>query len=303
MNTRYIVGLLAGSLALAAPAHAQKVYGLVGNDRIVTFNSWDPGTITSDLAITGLETGEVLTGIDIRPLDGLIYSVSTLGNVYRFNADGAGYAATRTGFVQMAPPLSGIPIPIVGNNFGIDFAPFDRIRLVSDLDQNLRINPLNGGAASDPAINNGAGGMPYDLIGFANTSLGADNVGYGIDGVSSSLLRGAGTSGIYVNTNLMGTVFDPLGISLTSQSQAGFDIFYSGGVSNAFLTANGGFYGVDLNTGRASLIGALGASTIRGITTAAVPEPSTWAMMILGFAAVGHSLRRCNQSHRFVQAL
>jgi hypothetical protein len=41
---------------------------------------------------------------------------------------------------------------------------------VSDLDQNLRINPLNGGTAIDTPINNGAGASPYDVIGVAYTN-------------------------------------------------------------------------------------------------------------------------------------
>ena len=104
MKAKQAFGLLAGTLLLAAPATAQTVYALVDSDRIVTFAASDPGTITSNLSITGLQAGEVLTGIDIRPLDGLIYSVSTAGNVYRFNAGGGGYAATLTGMVQQFPP-------------------------------------------------------------------------------------------------------------------------------------------------------------------------------------------------------
>ena len=276
--------------AFASPAAAQTVYGLVGNDRIVTFDASNPGAITSNWLITGVGAGEVLTGIDIRPLDGLIYTVSTSGNVYRFTPGGGNYAATLTGVVTTFP-FPGTPVAISGNNFGIDFAPADRIRLVSDLDQSLRINPLNGGAAVDALINNGAGGRPYDLIGVAYADNAATGAAfYGIDGVTSSLLRG-GLFGAYVNTSLSGALFDPLGIGLNSQSPVGFDILFSGGVNSAFLSANDSFYGVDLTTGRATLIGGIGVGNIRGITTA-VPEPASWAMMIGGFGLMGAALRR-----------
>lgn len=277
--------------AFASPAGAATVFGLVGNDRIVTFDAANPGAITSNFAIAGLGAGEVLTGIDIRPLDGLIYTVSTSGNVYRLTRDTAGYAAALTGVVTTFP-FPGAPVPITGGNFGIDFAPFDRIRLVSDLDQNLRINPLNGGAAIDGLIGDGAGGRPYDLIGVAFTNgTGAGSIFYAIDGASSSLRRSLGPGAGFANTNLSGATFDPLGIGLTSQSRVGFDILFSGGVNRAFLSADDSFYDVDLDTGRASLIGGIGIANIRGITTA-VPEPSTWLTMILGFGAIGTALRR-----------
>ena len=288
---RRIILISAAFFCFASPAAAARVYGLVGNDRIVTFDATNPAAITSDFAIAGLGLGEVLTGIDIRPLDGSIYTVSTSGNVYRLTRGGGSYAAALTGVVTTFP-FPGAPVAISGSNFGIDFAPADRIRLVSDLDQNLRINPLNGGAAVDTPINNGAGGRPYDLVGVAFTDGSASGAAfYGIDGASSSLLRGA-IGGVYANTNLSGVTFDPLGISLNNQSQVGFDILFSGGVNRAFLSANNSFYGVDLTTGRATLIGDIGITNIRDITAAAVPEPATWATMISGFGLIGAVMRR-----------
>ncbi|HEU4820544.1 MAG TPA: PEPxxWA-CTERM sorting domain-containing protein [Qipengyuania sp.] len=40
-----------------------------------------------------------------------------------------------------------------------------------------------------------------------------------------------------------------------------------------------------------STAGGIGIANIRGITTA-VPEPSTWLTMILGFGAIGTAFRR-----------
>jgi len=277
---------------LVSPAAGATVYGLIGNDRIVTFAAANPGTIKSDFAISGLDPGEVLTGIDIRPLDGKIYSVTTGGRVYRLDRGGGRYIATFTGVVTTFP-FPGTLVPITGSNFGIDFAPFDRIRLVSDFDQNLRINPLNGGAAIDAPINDGAGESPYDLVGVAfadGSAVGAPF--YGIDGLSSSLLLGA-PGGVYRNTNLAGAVFDALGISLASQSEVGFDILFAGGINRAFLSAFDSLYRVDLATGRATLIGDIGISDIRGITTAAyVPEPPTWTLMLVGFGMIASAAWR-----------
>jgi hypothetical protein len=38
-------------------------------------------------------------------------------------------------------------------------------------------------------------------------------------------------------------------------------------------------------------------------SAAAVPEPGTWAMMLLGFGAVGYSMRRRRTTHRLAQAV
>lgn len=292
--TRWI--LIASAAFLSAPAAAQTVYGLTNGNRIVTFSPSAPGSLTSDVPINGLPQNTILTGIDIRPLDGALYSVSTAGIVYRLDSVAGGYQAVSTGFVQVAPPLTGTPIPVTGSNFGFDFNPtVDRIRLTSDTDQNLRINPLNGGAASDTPINNGVGVASYDVIGtaYTNSAPGAlSTTLYGIDALSSSLLRSTNPNGgVYANTNLAGATFDPLGITLSSQSQVGFDILFLQSINSAFLAANDSFYSVDLTTGRASLIGGIGAPSIRGITLSAVPEPASWAMLLIGFGAIGANMR------------
>ena len=95
---RYLFMALASVAALASsPAAAEEVIGLVGSTRIVTFDSASPGTITSNRTITGLDAGVTLTGIDLRPADNQLYSVSTTGTVYRLTLSGANYTATSLG--------------------------------------------------------------------------------------------------------------------------------------------------------------------------------------------------------------
>ena len=84
-----------------------------------------------------------------------------------------------------------------------------------------------------------------------------------------------------------------------------FDLLDSATYNPAFVTANGGtVQGAELaflsglDTGRAYMnvhSTVFPGGEIRGFLTA-VPEPSTWAMMILGFAGVGFmAYRRRNQ--------
>lgn len=271
-----VIGItILAAAAAASPAQGTVFYGLLGSDRIVTFNDTAPGTIAGNSAIVGLGAGEVLTGIDVRPATREIYSVSTAGNVYRLVPGGGAYNAILVGNIA--------PTSVNGSNFGIDFNPtVDRLRFVSDGDQNLRINPNNGVTIVDGTINP----APIDLIGsaYTNSFAGATATSlFGIDGLTGSLMRTTlPNAGTYFAVGSLG-----LG-AIGSDARIGFDIV---GRRNAFLAYNDNFYSVNLDTGSATLIGAIGASNVRGIT-AHIPEPGVWAMLISGFGLIGVALRR-----------
>ena len=79
--------------------------------------------------------------------------------------------------------------------------------------------------------------------------------------------------------------FDRYGIAFTTAAGTFniFDAIADGGTTNTSSP-----YGL--------ILAATGAETFGTATIAAVPEPSTWAMMILGFAGVGFmAYRRRNQ--------
>ena len=278
---RYLFVALASVAALASsPAAAEEVIGLVGSTRIVTFDSASPGTITSDRAITGLATGVTLTGIDLRPADNQLYSVSTTGTVYRLTLSGGNYLATSLGTISPSPS---------GASFGLDFNPVpDRLRMVSDTNQNVRINqtatPATVTVDGTITLN---GSTDVDLIGSAytnNFNPGAGTTLFGIDAFTDSLVSASNpNAGTYTSVGL-------LGILLGSTDLLGFDI--SGTTGAGFFSLNNNFFGVNLASGSATLIGALGTQGITGITIAAVPEPGTWAMMLIGFGAIGVAVRR-----------
>jgi hypothetical protein len=282
MNVSIRSATVCAALMLApVPAAAQQVFGLVDSSRIVTFNASNPTAITSSSTITGLPAGVVLTGIDVRPADNQLYAVSTAGNVYQLTASGGTYTATSTGITSTTPS---------GSSFGFDFNPtVDRLRLVSDTNQNLRINtsaPTGAGTIVDtPATLNGTADI--DLVGaaYTNSFFGASTTTlYGIDAFTDALVRATNANaGTYVSVG-------SLGLTLSSTDRVGFDI--SGASGAAFLSLNDILFGVDLNTGAATRIGAVGATGLTGLAVAAVPEPGTWALMLLGFGAVGFAMRR-----------
>ena len=124
---------------------AQTIYALTTSDRLVRFSAADACTITNEVAVTGLGAGETLLGIDVRPATGQLYGLGSASRVYTI--DPATGAATAIGSAVFTPALD-------GDAFGFDFNPtVDRIRVVSNTGQNLRLNPVTGAvAATDLAL-------------------------------------------------------------------------------------------------------------------------------------------------------
>ena len=127
--------------------------------------------IKSRLPIYGLTLGEILVGIDFRPATGQLYGLGTPGGgpgsaqLYIIDTETA--IATRVG---------GPNAVLGGTSFGFDFNPVpDRIRVVSNAGENLRLNPDNGAIAGmdvnlayalgDPNVN----GLP-SVVGVAYTN-------------------------------------------------------------------------------------------------------------------------------------
>ena len=130
---------------LAIPTDAV-AYAIDATNMLQIFNPSKPEPVSK--AITGLQNGEGILGIDFRPLNGQLYALGSSSRIYTINL-GTG-AATQVGSGILSTPL-------IGTEFGFDFNPtVDRIRVVSDMGQNLRLNPIDGTvAAVDGIINPG----------------------------------------------------------------------------------------------------------------------------------------------------
>ena len=279
--------LLVAAMAPLSSVDAETVFGLTNSSTIVTFDSSSPGTIISTRPITGLGSGVSLRGIDFRPADSQLYALGSNGNLYRLTASGGTFAATDLGALSTSPQ---------GASFGFDFNPtVDRLRVTSDVNQNLRINQTTSppGVTVDGALTLN-GSSNFDLVGaaYTNSVFGATSTTlYGLDAFTDSLVRSTNANaGTYTNTNLNGGLFGPLGVTFGSSDLVGFAI--SGSSGSGFFSLNDGFFSIDLNSGAATRLGTLGSGSLVGISVAPVPEPGTWAMMLLGFAVIGAVLRR-----------
>ena len=286
MTITKFLGAATAALALSATsASAERLFGLTSDNRIVTFNSTNPGVTTSSGAITGLGAGEVLTGLDLRPANRVLYTLSTSGKLYSIakNASGSDYSATLVGSLATA---AGAPVTLQGARYGFDFNPVaDRLRVITDFDQNLRINPANGVTIVDGVLS-GPGAEAYVGAAYTNSRAGATATQlYALDASGNQLaLSSSPNAGTY---NDIGVV---TGVDFGGLNNVGFDI--SGATGVAFFNNGNALYTINLQTAAATSLGTIGAGSLIGLTAGAVPEPATWALMILGFGAVGGAMRR-----------
>jgi hypothetical protein len=127
-------------IAVSGFARAEMLVGLiepvVGQQSLYSFNSSTPGAGTT-VPVSGLGANERLLAIDFRPLTGQLYGLSSGSAIYTINPQSGGATKVGTGFTTL----------LNGGNFGFDFNPvIDRIRIVSDADQNLVAHPVTGAA-------------------------------------------------------------------------------------------------------------------------------------------------------------
>jgi hypothetical protein len=83
------------ALGLAATASAEPIVGLTTTNRLVTFDSAAPGTVAPSIAVTGLQVGETLLGIDYRPATQTLYGLGSTSRLYSLDATTG--AATQVG--------------------------------------------------------------------------------------------------------------------------------------------------------------------------------------------------------------
>jgi Domain of unknown function (DUF4394) len=271
-----LVGAVAGAalrdIAIEPPS-PPLIVALTSAGTLATFVPGSPSTILSEIAVAGLEPGETLLGIDYRPANGVLYGIGSTSRVYRVEL--------ATGIVQPLAASSFTP-SLAGVQFGVDFNPVpDRIRVVSDADQNLRLHPLTGAvagvdvplayAAGDP--NAGADpnvvGAAYtnDFAGATSTTL------FAIDGVLDALVRQGSLGGAPVSPN-SGQLFTVGSLGLDSTGAVGFDVSPLGGAFAALVpsgAAGSRLYAMNLSTGAATLLGVVGAGSMTVLGLAVVP--------------------------------
>lgn len=250
----------------------ETVFAVTADHQLIRFNAGQPRKILERKPVTGLAAGERLLGIDYRVAKGVLFALASSGRLYTLDTDKA-----------MLKPVASAPSAVLpaGAQFGFDFNPAaDRIRVVSDSGQNLRLHPDTGAAVDGNAAADGVqadttlayragdvnAGQAAQLLAAGYTYNKTDEkltTNYAIDGRLGLLVMQGSREGsvpaVSPNTGQLGTVGT---LGLGPVTEAAFDI---ADVSNAALAAvrtaampRTRLHLVDLQTGRATLLGTVG---------------------------------------------
>jgi hypothetical protein len=276
-----LLSLITGARAADAPAK-ETIVALNATGTLLRFNAGQPDQLIDQKPVTGLQAGERLLGIDYRVAKGLLYGLGSSNRLYQI--DPATAVATAVG----AP----FEVALAGSEFGFDFNPVpDRIRVVSDSGQNLRLHP-NTGAVIDADPKKGDlqtdGALAYEagdahagkapkIVAAAYTYNKQDDAlttNFALDAGLGALVTQGSREGtqppVSPNTGRLFTV-GLLGVA--AFERAGFDISDVNNNAYAALTAAGAtsssWVRIDLATGKATPLGTVaGGAAIVGVAIA-----------------------------------
>ncbi len=243
--------------------------GLGIGNTLLTFSADAPGTIQSTTMITGLEMGEIILGLDTRPATGEVYALTSNSNLYTVNP-----------FSGVATLSSTLSTPLEGTAFGVDFNPIpDRLRVVSNTNQNLRINVETGATIVDGTLayamgDANAGANPNIVAAaYLNPFAGTTTTTlYGIDSNLNILVtQSPPNAGVLNTVGALGfNVSEVISFDIAQGSNTAFAVFAVGGSTN--------LYTIDLETGQASFVAAVGdgMTAISGLTALTDENTIIW---------------------------
>jgi Domain of unknown function (DUF4394) len=214
-------------------------YSVDNSNNLLIFNLMSPGTPVSK-AITGLQASENILGIDMRPATGQLYALGSSSRIYTINMSSG--AAAAIGTLPLVPALS-------GTSFGFDFNPtVDRIRVVSNTGQNIRLHPETGlVAATDANLNPGT--PDISAAAYTNNFAGATTtVLYDIDATTDKLYM--------QNPPNNGTLVEVGALGINVDTNNGFDIGGKSNTAYALFTVGGTtkIYSINTTTGAATAV-------------------------------------------------
>ncbi|MEE1946582.1 DUF4394 domain-containing protein [Pedobacter sp. KR3-3] len=202
-----------------------------------TFNK----TVAVAKTITGMQSGETVLGIDMRPSNGQVYALGSSNRLYTVNLSTGLFTQVGTGAFATA---------LAGTSFGFDFSPQeDIIRVVSNTGQNLRINPITASISVQPNLSTSTGSPTVSAAAYSNNIAGSTTSRlYVIDHVLNKLYTQDQNSGL----------LSPVGdLKIVISAVNGFDISFSniGDTAYGIFTVDekNKLYQVNLSTGQASV--------------------------------------------------
>lgn len=187
-----------------------------------------------------------------------------------------------------------------------DYTGVDAVILLRTIgDPNLVNYVLGGGTlvtewiGADWAMSNLLGGAV--LSGFAGSGIGFNTpVTFTAEGIAAGLGNGVGNSYSAGDASQFFRTFSDIGTgSVLATRPGGVAAIVGGNAGSGYVVANGidwaDFFATSGSANRQVLLNSL---SIRGNVSGAVPEPATWAMMLLGFGFVGGAIRFTKRRQR-----
>jgi hypothetical protein len=222
-------------------------YAIGSSNNLLSFNISAPNKINSDKPVIGLQAGEAILAIDIRPATGQLYGLGSTSRLYMIDKTTA--VATVVGTSAFTPALSGA-------TFGFDFSPtVDRIRVISNTRQNIRLNPETGAVVGvDTEL---APGTPtVSAAAYTNNQAASPSTTlYAIDPSTDKLYIVGGINGS-PSPNL-GVLAEVGALGINVDGNNGFDISGTDNKAYALLTIGSAtkLYSINLTTGAATAVG------------------------------------------------
>lgn len=279
------LGFVASSMVLNN-VQAQSLVGINTINQIGVFDSSNVAGATFT-NIIGLNTGESLIGIDLRPSNNLLYGISNANRLFTIDA--------YTGVAQFAFNLSS-PIITSGTGYGVDFNPVaDRgtgasFRVVGTNGSNSAVNVNTGAVVAQTSIATGFSAIGYSNSDPTQTAAPANTQLYYINSANDTL--SVATTG-FANPTI--TLIGAIGIDILRAN--GFELFSNNQAFAAINiddgTADSKLLSINLSTGASTLLGSFNG-TLNGLTSApsAVPVPAALPLMASALGLFGLSRRR-----------
>ena len=261
------------------PDRREVAVAVTQSNQLIRFNAARPDRLLSRRPLTGLQPGEQVLGLDYRAKGDVLYALGSSQRLYTVDVDSGAVTAVGAPFA----------IALQGSDFGFDFNPaVDRIRVVSDRGQNLRLHPDTAavvdaqadqpGLQTDAATAFDAGDRQAKqaarVVAAAYSYNKADpkmTTNFAIDAATGTLVTQGSREGLQpaVSPN-SGRLFTVGALGAGPFSDASFDIHAVTDQAFAALTATGAgssrWVQVDLLTGAARPIGLIaGGEAVRAM--------------------------------------
>ena len=218
-------------------------YVTTSSNKLLIFNPNSPNISVIEKNISGLPMSVTIEGIDFRPADATLYALGSDSKLYTLN--------TLSGLATFKSELNVMLSAGIDPSYGVDFNPFaDRLRVVSNSGQNLRIDVNTGSVTIDTPlslamISKGVNGAAYTNS-HTGLTTGSQTVLYDIDSQSNKLFKqDPPNGGVLVELGGLGISIDKSnGFDIGGATMTGYGLFTVGGAT--------GLYKLNLSTGAAS---------------------------------------------------